>query len=234
MKSYTVTLILILTGCVAERPFEDTFLPDADSDLDMPTDGEADADIDSDGDADSDIDIDSDGLPIGCPRRPDMVVISTTELRFCIDRYETSRGGSSLAGEQPWTGLTHAEAVSVCSLEGKRLCLQEEWLAACQGAEHQAYPYGEEYNPLACNGREQSLSVAPTGSLENCEGGYPGLFDMSGNVWEWVGSCDGDSCPMAGGSVGSLSGYQLACDSLTTLSSSAVHENVGFRCCFSL
>lgn len=38
-----------------------------------------------------------------------------------------------------------------------------------------------------------------------CEGGVAGLFDMSGNAWEWVNSCgaipDGTVCELRGGGV---------------------------------
>jgi len=37
-------------------------------------------------------------------------------------------------------------------------------------------------------------------SLETCEGGLDGLFDMSGNVSEWTSECDAnDYCQVKGG-----------------------------------
>jgi formylglycine-generating enzyme required for sulfatase activity len=38
-----------------------------------------------------------------------------------------------------------------------------------------------------------------------CEGGYPGIWDMAGNVWEWEDSCATtagaeDTCQVRGGS----------------------------------
>jgi len=48
-------------------------------------------------------------------------------------------------------------------------------------------------------------NLAPVASFPGCEGFYPGLFDLEGNVAEWVDSCDGssgpnDHCTLAGGS----------------------------------
>ena len=71
----------------------------------------------------------------------------------------------------------------------------------------------------------------PTGSLAGCEGGFPGLFDLVGNVYEMV-LCDGTlPCAVYGGSWSRADtdcSYTLAWASLST------DVEVGFRCCLDL
>ena len=67
-------------------------------------------------------------------------------------------------------------------------------------------------------------------------GGYAGIFDMSGNLWEWEDSCAtsdgvGDLCRARGGSFWS-SELSLRCQGATAdHSRSNVNRNLGFRCC---
>ncbi len=60
---------------------------------------------------------------------------------FSIDRYPYP----NQRGVAPRTGVTAAEAGSLCEAEGKRLCTELEWEAACKGPAGATYPYGFEY-----------------------------------------------------------------------------------------
>jgi formylglycine-generating enzyme required for sulfatase activity len=143
---------------------------------------------------------------------------------------------------------------SYCKWAGKRLCGQigggsvadalavdptrSQWYLACAGASGAKYPYGDMYQPLTCNG----VGVAPPQVREvgmaSCEGHPPGLLDMSGNVFEWIDSCDAamgasDSCRMAGGGFSSPD-YELACDYRVVNARNITMPNLGFRCCADL
>ena len=210
---------------------------DGDVDADTDVDGDVDGDIDGDGDVDGDGDADGDTEPdYSCPGHDDMVRVPASDT--CIDKYEASQstGGdaSTEPDAEPWAEVTQTDAADACSAAGKRLCTAEEWFAACQGTEALAFPYGDAYDADACNGRDHSDAVALTGSIATCEGGLPGLFDMSGNVWEWVSDCEDGYCNTRGGSVGDVNQVSLRCDAATPLEPSASHYNVGFRCCLSL
>ncbi len=210
---------------------------DSDGDADADTDGDADSDIDGDVDADSDVDEESDIDPdadFGCPGHPEMAMIGSTGV--CIDRFEASVGSDGRArsepGVLPWARVTWEAARDACLAAGKRLCSPEEWTAACRGPDDTRYPYGPYYEDLSCNGQDRREGHAlPTGLLETCEGGYPGIFDMSANLWEWVDRCDGTTCVVRGGSYYDIFGSLLHCDSSRDREATDEVANVGFRCC---
>ena len=84
----------------------------------------------------------------------------------------------------------------------------------------------------------------PSGKHPACEGGWPGVFDMSGNVAEWEDCCDeSDAGPVRGTCVARGGTYQdngsavsLACVSGDNSTYTVVRRNtasvtLGFRCC---
>jgi hypothetical protein len=169
-----------------------------------------------------------------CPG--DMVMVPSAEV--CIDRYEASegRGGfpASVAGAEPWVRVTRQEAEDACRSVGRRLCTEEEWGAACQGTALTTYPYGNACRPGSCRGAgDGDPSAVPTGRLTDCEGGYPNLFDMAGNVAEWTSTCAGTTCRAMGGSF-----FDDDCDLTCTNGQDANpvlgDRGLGFRCCLSL
>ncbi len=136
---------------------------------------------------------------------------------------DISNGGCTAAIEDPVKRANYpvvcvdwCDARAYCEWAGKRLCLGKggaptngeesgEWSSACSAQFTRKFPYGDTYDPTACNGKDLAAGgLVEVGSLPGCEGGIPGVFDMSGNVEEWVGSCAGAGadaqCRSSGGS----------------------------------
>ena len=143
-------------------------------------------------------------------------------------------------GAFPINCIDHDGAAALCGYLGGRLCNSKEWLAACRGTEQRAFPYGPEFQPSRCHvGSYDSpgpggRSTIAAGSITQCEGGLPGLYDMSGNVSEWVADCKGDYCKFRGAAyvgnepVEHFAGCGDACSGNDkTLRSGTV----GVRCC---
>jgi hypothetical protein len=173
------------------------------------------------------------GVPdAGCP--PDM---ATLQSGGCVDRYEASigAGGEAVSAPQvlPWLSLTTAQAQTACTLAGKHLCSETEWQIACSGPQGLLYPYGNTYSTTACNGLDKGLGViVPTAQVMTCVGGYPGVFDMSGNAYERTATCAGGTCRIRGGSYRSGAGAGLLkCTTGFDFPEGSGDPAVGFRCC---
>jgi hypothetical protein len=108
------------------------------------------------------------------------------EREFCIDIYEASRfdarennpgADESMAASQegviPWTVPSNAAAQQACEAAGKTLCTARQWEKACRGPAGTVYGYGNDYDPVICNGIDK-YCLCPEGS--SCAGHTPCPF----------------------------------------------------------
>jgi formylglycine-generating enzyme required for sulfatase activity len=150
----------------------------------------------------------------------------------------------------PVLNVDWCDAVAYCAWAGKRLCgkigggsndtgdmadpAKSQWFAACSQGGVRDYPYGSTYQKGTCNGESVQAGPAAVGSLGDCVGGAPGLFDMSGNVAEWEDSCktsDNTVVCMARGGAFNSNPTGLACDATSKETRADPQDDVGFRCC---
>jgi Sulfatase-modifying factor enzyme 1 len=130
------------------------------------------------------------------------------ELRFCMDQYEAPN--RRLA--KPMVLQSYDSAENWCGKLGKRLCQEREWELACEGPEHRPWVYGWHVNTKLCNsgrgwkkvdfsafGGPRSIARKETdrlwqgsvsGRYKTCVSPF-GIFDLTGNVEEWVTSRPG-------------------------------------------
>jgi len=151
------------------------------------------------------------------------------EGRFCIDRYEYPNE----KGAVPLSGVTWLQALAKCRAQGKRLCTSAEWQRACAGPSGRAYPYGDEYDRERCvSGRDHRRGSAPSGSHPDCKS-EEGVYDLSGNLWEWTGTEPAEAALAGGGWM--TDGAHSRCDSRTWIGiPRSANFTYGFRCCASL
>lgn len=194
------------------------------------------------------------------PAKPALPVECGWKSGFDIDTTMPGTGcdNISVAPDMPVVCVDWCDAWAYCRWAGKRLCgrlsggpitnaewtdpAQDQWLAACSHNGDRVFPYGNTYDPTMCNGKDSGLTQPrpfPVGPGP-CEGGYTGLYDMSGNVNEWEDGCDNatpsrySECPVRGGSYLDDM-HQLRCDSAhypVTYWRSTPLANTGIRCCW--
>jgi hypothetical protein len=112
--------------------------------------------------------------------------------------FDSTKRPCSVPGRLPWSNVTKEEAKAACERVGTgwRLCTSAEWLDACNGAgSGTTFPYGNTYNAQRCNGwdftKAAGVTTLATGAATMCisdpsTSAGDELFDMSGNVKEWV------------------------------------------------
>jgi formylglycine-generating enzyme required for sulfatase activity len=141
----------------------------------------------------------------------------------------------SEAGRLPATEVTHEEAAAACRLAGKALCPRDVWELACRGDGDFEYPYGDTYDGSRCNTYEAGETLRSAGAFPGCEGGYPGLFDLSGNAFEWTSSCVAvarsvTECDVLGGYYGTFAN-NASCSTDVSDRPDRTTTGAGFRCC---
>jgi formylglycine-generating enzyme len=128
--------------------------------------------------------------------------------------------GSDLGGRErhPVVHVAHEDAGAYAAWAGKALPTEPEWeFAACGSLEAATYAWGEDPSP---GGRVMANTWAGRFPWENLRGGgfeftspvqsFPpngyGLYDMTGNVWEWTADSYGSHGGGGGGGGGGCCG----------------------------
>ncbi len=113
-------------------------------------------------------------------------------FKTCIDKYEYP----NIEGETPKGNISFKDAKYICNKQGKRLCTADEWEWSCSGLEGYAYPYGYHLEKEHCN-QNGIKRPEPSGRRYKCVGKF-GVYDMVGNIFEWVTDKDGNPVLMGG------------------------------------
>jgi formylglycine-generating enzyme required for sulfatase activity len=171
-----------------------------------------------------------------------------TEIRVCMDQYEAP----NKRGAKPFVMKSYNSAKKYCGDRGKRPCTEQEWETACEGPEYLPLAYGWAVDRKICNSDKKWMQVdwdkfkdgddaaaaesdrlwqgTPSGRFPGCSSSF-GIFDMMGNVEEWVTSRKTRKHP------GSLMGGFWAKPWTGCRGTNDAHEpsfvfyETGFRCC---
>jgi sulfatase modifying factor 1 len=162
-------------------------------------------------------------------------------------------------GVYPQGYISGREAAKACKASGKRLCKPQEWKTACKGPEKLQYGYDNKRTPGTCNDHGKSPigqlfaanvhngtaysspkimndpqlnqlpgTLAETGAHEGCSNGY-GVYDMVGNIHEWVDDPNGT---FQGGYYQDVEKLGEGCGYKADAHENWYHDySTGFRCC---
>jgi len=163
------------------------------------------------------------------PLEDGMLLVHTSEMEFLIDQYEYP----NRSGDMPEGGMKFEDAREACAKAGKRLCTEREWFEACSGEQLRRYSYGEKFDGEICNSLHHQKRLAPSGSFEDCRTGSD-LYDMAGNLWEWVQPADTGALQAKGGSYRDGELAQRCAHTFKLFPVQEPHlvfDNFGTRCC---
>lgn len=161
---------------------------------------------------------------------------------YYIDRYEVAQEKYEKAmGEnrsffkgarRPVEKVAWFEADEFCRKIGKRLPTEWEWEKAAKAGTASAYYWGDEFDQRYSWSKENSGKQShPVGQKR--PNGF-GLYDMSGNVWEWTASDhESGGKVQRGGSWRSSGSSAKSAHRILSLPHFRYHY-VGFRCAVSI
>jgi sulfatase modifying factor 1 len=160
----------------------------------------------------------------------------------------------------PQAYISQRQARDACESAGKRLCKPDEYVRACRGPnKNDFYPYGGQQKRAGlCNEGKGSFVALAFGQdfskltydnfndpkLDQMPGGlartgaFPecispeGVYDMVGNLHEWVDEESGGHGRFRGGWYGDAQNNGPGCLYVTSAHEPTYHDySTGFRCC---
>lgn len=179
---------------------------------------------------------------------PAMQRIERDGLSFEIDTFESALvDGVAVSGKHQVPGLRMSwfAARDACAAAGKRLCTEEEWVTACQGAravdddgngqfaddliEGTSYPYDDHHIRGRCWDDQEALRPVYTGEMPGCVSA-DGVYDLTGNAEEWVGATP-ETAVLLGGAFDTSKDFARCYRRNDTFGAGYASPRTGFRCC---
>jgi len=175
---------------------------------------------------------------------------TSAQIAECSWNTSYAPSGDPVDDPRPIVNVDWCDAAAYCAWADKRLCgaisggalaptdlndaTKSQMYRACAGADGERYPYGGfTFQAGYCNFGD---NIADVGTFPMCQGHYTGVFDLIGNVAEWLDSCDTaggtdrsmDNCELGGGSY---INSEYKCQTYFSNPRNDGADVFGFRCC---
>ena len=189
----------------------------------------------------------------------DRTEVTVGEYRECVKAGKCTEPGrqwktcnwSPAAGSRelhPVNCVTHDQAAAYCAWRSKRLVRNDEHTAAVSGNASRRYPWGDALPSAellnACGAECVAAGAGPTSMFGASDGfvttaprgsyvagqSSEGVFDLSGNVAEWVEDPTTGSSLVRGGSFADADAADVSAAGAHAVSLDATLPTIGFRC----
>ncbi|MEW5938228.1 MAG: SUMF1/EgtB/PvdO family nonheme iron enzyme, partial [Chloroflexota bacterium] len=122
----------------------------------------------------------------------DIYEVTNKLYRICVDAgicelpENTQYSDDSNYADHPVVFVDWEMAKNYCEWRGGRLPTEAQWEKAARGTDGRTYPWGEKIDSTRANyNQDVGYATTPVGSFLSGVSPY-GIYDMAGNVWEWV------------------------------------------------
>ena len=180
----------------------------------------------------------------------EMQSVTYADLTFEMDTFEAGMAdGKATVGKHqiPANGMSWFASKDACEAAGKRMCTEEEWVSACQGAravddnndggfaddmvEGTTYPYSDYHDARRCWDGKPRDKFRPvyTGEMPGCMS-KDGIYDLTGNIEEWVGATP-ETAVLVGGAFDTSKDFARCYRRNDTFGPGLANVRTGFRCC---
>jgi formylglycine-generating enzyme required for sulfatase activity len=133
-------------------------------------------------------------------------------------------------GNHPVVYVSHQDAAGCAAWAGEELPSVEQWEKTARGPSGLRYPWGDQPTAAKCNVRESGAGrTTPVDRYHSGVSTY-GVYDLSGNTWEWCGTQTAPGRYALKGSA-FTSPFSMAVAAATNdADASMMDDDAGFRC----
>lgn len=126
--------------------------------------------------------------------------------------------------------VTWHDASAYAAWSAKSLPTSQQWEKVARGTRGDLYPWGNQLTPEKCNVRESEVGrITPVNRYRSGTSPY-GVYDMCGNVWEWLADSSESGRYELKGSAFTSPFFRATPSNFNDASAEMLDDDTGFRC----